>query len=95
MAKKGKMDILYEDKYIIIINKPAHLLTISTEKEKNRTLFNDENDIPELENNVEAIANDNKPINEFKNNENNYSIFSIIFSKISVRSPSALSFISR
>lgn len=39
--------------------------------EKNRTLFNDENDIPELENNVEAIANDNKPINEFKNNENN------------------------
>lgn len=39
MAKKGKMDILYEDKYIIIINKPAHLLTISTEKEKNRTLF--------------------------------------------------------
>ncbi len=39
MTKKGKMDILYEDKYIIIINKPAHLLTISTEKEKNRTLF--------------------------------------------------------
>lgn len=39
MAKKGKMNILYEDKYIIIINKPAHLLTISTEKEKNRTLF--------------------------------------------------------
>ena len=28
MAKKGKMDILYEDKYIIIINKPAHLLNM-------------------------------------------------------------------
>ena len=39
--------------------------------EKNKTLFNNENDISELENNVEAIANDNKPINEFKNNENN------------------------
>ena len=33
MSKKGKMDILYEDKYIIIINKPSNLLTISTEKE--------------------------------------------------------------
>lgn len=39
MSKKGKMDILYEDKYIIIINKPSNLLTISTEKEKDRTLF--------------------------------------------------------
>ena len=39
MTKKGKMDILYEDKYIIIINKPAHLLTISTDKEKDKTLF--------------------------------------------------------
>lgn len=34
------MDILYEDKYLIIINKPANLLTISTEKEKERTLYN-------------------------------------------------------
>ena len=38
MSKK-KMDILYEDKYLIIINKPAHLLTIATRKEKERTLY--------------------------------------------------------
>lgn len=38
--KKKKLDILYEDKYIIIVNKPSGLLTISTEKEKDRTLYN-------------------------------------------------------
>ena len=38
MTKK-KMDILYEDKYLIIINKPAHLLTIATKKEKEKTLY--------------------------------------------------------
>lgn len=36
---KKKLDILYEDKYIIIVNKPAGLLTVSTNKEKERTLF--------------------------------------------------------
>jgi len=38
MTKK-KLDILYEDKFIIVINKPSGLLTISTNKEKERTLF--------------------------------------------------------
>ena len=37
--KKKKLDILYEDNFIIIVNKPANLLTISTEKEKERTLY--------------------------------------------------------
>lgn len=37
--KKKKLDILYEDKFIIVINKPSNLLTISTEKEKIRTLY--------------------------------------------------------
>lgn len=37
--KKDKLDIVYEDKDIIVINKPTHLLTISTENEKERTLF--------------------------------------------------------
>lgn len=37
--KNKKLSILYEDKYIIVINKPSNLLTISTEKEKDRTLF--------------------------------------------------------
>ena len=39
MSAKQKLDILYEDKFIIIVNKPANLLTVSTEKEKERTLF--------------------------------------------------------
>ena len=32
--KKDKLNIVYEDKDIIVINKPTHLLTISTENEK-------------------------------------------------------------
>ena len=36
---KKKLKILYEDKNIIVIDKPSGLLTISTEKEKERTLF--------------------------------------------------------
>ena len=37
--KKDKLEIIYEDKDIIVINKPTHLLTISTDNEKERTLF--------------------------------------------------------
>lgn len=37
--KNKKLDILYEDKYVIAVNKPSNLLTISTEKEKERTLY--------------------------------------------------------
>ena len=37
--KNKKLDIVYEDKYIIVINKPSHLLTISTDNEKEKTLF--------------------------------------------------------
>lgn len=36
---KKKLDILYEDKYVIVINKPHNLLTIATDKEKDRTLY--------------------------------------------------------
>ena len=39
MSKKEKLDIIYEDKNIIVINKPSGLLTISTENEKEKTLF--------------------------------------------------------
>lgn len=41
-TKKHKsllFDILYEDDYIIVVNKPGGLLTISTEKEKEKTLY--------------------------------------------------------
>ena len=37
--KKDKLDIVYEDKWIIVVNKPSHLLTISTDNEKEKTLF--------------------------------------------------------
>lgn len=37
--KKDKLDIVYEDKNIIVINKPAHLLTIATNDEKINTLY--------------------------------------------------------
>lgn len=37
--KKDKINIIYEDKFIIVVNKPAKLLTISTDNEKERTLF--------------------------------------------------------
>lgn len=33
------IDIIYEDKNIIVINKPSGLLTVATEKEKNKTAY--------------------------------------------------------
>lgn len=36
---KDKLDIIYEDKEIIVVNKKPHLLTISTEDEKINTLY--------------------------------------------------------
>ena len=36
---KKKLNILYEDKDLLIINKPAKLLTIATFKEKENTLY--------------------------------------------------------
>lgn len=36
-----KLDIIYEDKEIIVVNKEAKLLTISTNKEQNHTLYNE------------------------------------------------------
>ena len=39
--KKEKLDILYEDKYLIAVNKKSGLLTIASNKEKEKTLYND------------------------------------------------------
>lgn len=39
MKKSDKLDILYEDKFIIIINKPTGLLTVATDKEHYNTLY--------------------------------------------------------
>ncbi len=41
MANKKKMDILYEDKELLVVNKKAGLLTIATEKEKWHTLYHE------------------------------------------------------
>lgn len=38
-VKIGNIDIVYEDKNYLVVNKPSGMLTISTEKEKNRTLY--------------------------------------------------------
>ncbi|MBE6148418.1 MAG: RNA pseudouridine synthase [Firmicutes bacterium] len=39
--KKEKLKIVYEDKDIIVVNKKAGVLTVSTEKEKEKTLFHE------------------------------------------------------
>lgn len=41
IREKGakNIDIIYEDKDIIVINKPSGLLTVATEKEKNKTAY--------------------------------------------------------
>ena len=36
-----KLDIIYEDKFILAVNKPHNLLTISTDKEKDKTLYHE------------------------------------------------------
>ena len=39
MKRDERIDIVYEDKDIIVVNKPSGLLTVSTDKEKEKTLF--------------------------------------------------------
>lgn len=36
---RDRLDIIYEDKEIVVVNKPAHLLCIATEDEKINTLY--------------------------------------------------------
>lgn len=38
-VKIGTIDIIYEDKDYLAVNKPSGMLTVSTDKEKNRTLY--------------------------------------------------------
>ena len=38
--KNKRLKIVYEDKYILIVNKESNLLTISTDNIKDNTLFN-------------------------------------------------------
>ena len=36
-----KLNIIYEDKEILVVNKPAKLLTVATDKEEIRTLYHE------------------------------------------------------
>lgn len=44
MKRKKKLDIIYEDKEILVVNKPSGVLTISTPKEREKTLFHEVSD---------------------------------------------------
>lgn len=37
--RKNRLDIIFEDKNILVVNKPSNLLTIATDNEKENTLF--------------------------------------------------------
>lgn len=37
--KNDKLKIVYEDKYLLVVNKPYHLLTIANDKEMENTLY--------------------------------------------------------
>lgn len=39
ITKIGTIDIVYEDDNYLVVNKPSGMLTVSTDKEKNRTLY--------------------------------------------------------
>lgn len=39
VTKIGNIDIIYEDEKYLVVNKPSGMLTVSTDKEKNRTLY--------------------------------------------------------
>ena len=38
-TKIGSIEIIYEDENYLVVNKPCGMLTVSTDKEKNRTLY--------------------------------------------------------
>lgn len=40
MKKSDKLDIVYEDKNILVVNKPAHMLCVQTDKGVSVTLYN-------------------------------------------------------
>lgn len=39
MDKRDRLDIIFEDKHILVVNKPSGLLTIGTERERDNTLY--------------------------------------------------------
>ena len=47
-----KLDIVYEDKNIIVINKPSNLLTIATTKDKYNNLYRKVSEYVKKQNNL-------------------------------------------
>ncbi len=54
-TKINTVDIIYEDQDYLVVNKPSGMLTISTEKEKNRTLYHMVREYIHSKNNHEKI----------------------------------------
>ena len=52
-----KLDILYEDKYLLVVNKPAKLLTISNNKDKYNNLYSEVYDYLHKKNQKVFIVN--------------------------------------
>ena len=56
--KTKKMDIIYEDKELLVVNKPANLLTIGTDKEKIKTLYHEAYEYIHKKNKNNRLCND-------------------------------------
>ncbi len=54
-TKIGTIPIIYEDQDYLVVNKPSGMLTISTEKEKNRTLYHQVREYIKTKQNAEKI----------------------------------------
>lgn len=74
--KKKKLDIIYEDKNILVVNKPSGILTVSTPKEKDRTLFHEVSDYVKKSNSkvkvfiINRLDKDTSGIVMFAKNQN-------------------------
>lgn len=73
-----KLDIIYEDKEILVVNKPAKLLTVATTKESVRTLYHEVREYLHKKNQkvfiVHRLDKDTSGIVVFAKNENTKNI---------------------
>lgn len=74
--KKKKLDIIFEDKSILVVNKPSGILTVSTPKEKEKTLFHEVSDYVKKSNSkakvfiIHRLDKDTSGIVMFAKNQN-------------------------
>lgn len=76
--KKEKLDILYEDKFLVAVNKKSGLLTIANDKEKERTLYHEVREYLRKKNNkvfiIHRLDKDTSGIVIFAKSEKNKKI---------------------